>query len=382
LEITLSYRQLAAISIVIGVIAAGIGVVKVNELTGSVESSSEHVSSLAQSSQVEASQSSLPDNQESVTDQQFLAIKAEIESLRKDLAIIKSEATSKNEPGNVLAAEGRIASLEKKVSDLAKFTKPADDSALAKEVQELHELLNRAEATMEQMQHEIETLKEQIAAMQQETEKETQAPSEQESTPGEVSEQQPTDFTVKSLTASTNRVEYKLGDVVVISGKTDPNVPVAIQVIHEKNNVVFNTTINSDPAGVYRIEYKVQTDAPMGWYNAKVSSGDKGSTLVFRVIDTHKISAKSESGTVTIGVVSTSYSRGDYISVTGEAPPKSKVILTITPASGNESSATVWTDSDGKYQKLFQLTLDASAGDWTISAKYNSETASLKVKVL
>ncbi len=373
---------MAAIGIVIGVIAVGIGVVKVNELTGNV-SASEHISSLTQSSHVEASQfPPTADNQESATNKQLLAIKAEIESLRKDLALIRSEATSKGESTNVLAVEGRIASLEKKVSDLAKFTKPADDSALAKEVQELHALLDRSEAKMEQMQNEIKMLKEQIATMQQKTEKEAQAPPEQESKPGETTEQPSADFTVKSLTASTNRVEYKLGDVVVISGKTDPSVPIAIQVVYEKNNVVFNTTINSDPAGVYRLEYKVQTDVSIGWYNAKISSGDKSSTLVFRIIDTNKISAKSENGTVTIGVVSTSYSRGDYISVTGEAPPKSKVVLTITPSSGNESSSTVWADSDGRYQKLFQLSLDASAGDWAISAKYNGETAILKVKVL
>lgn len=190
------------------------------------------------------------------------------------------------------------------------------------------------------------------------------------------------DFTVKSLTASANGVEFILGETVTIAGRTDPNVPVNVKIIDANDNVTFNITVNADAAGVYRVEYMVKHEITIGWYKAQVTSGDKSATVLFKVSDDKQLSAKSESGALTIRVANSTYGRGDYISVSGEAPPREKVTLTVTPPSGNESTAIVSADKDGKYQKLFQLALDASAGEWTIAANHNGDIAILKIRVL
>lgn len=369
MEITLSYRQLAAICIVVGVIAVGIGVVKFNELSG--ESGS--ILSLQQSQQQPETAQPTPvttqdSQQDTATTKQFHEITAEIEGLRNDLNTIKSNVQDTNKLDDLSKAQTRIDSLEEKVKQLSTVKEEAKtNDTSAKKVEDLYALLSKLEDKIDQLEMEIKTLKEQGTSKQQE-----ETPSEQPSM----------DFTVKSLTASTDRVEYILGQKVIITGKTDPNVPVNVQMIYDNKTVLYNTTTKSDAAGTYRLEYALQQDAVTGWYNAKVSSGDKSNFLVFRVLDSKKLSAESENGILTIKVMRSTFSKGDYVSVSGEAPPRGKVILTITPPSGHESSATVWSDTDGKYQNLFQLTMDASSGEWTVTAKYNQETALLKVKVI
>lgn len=376
----MSYRQLAALIIVFGAIAAGIGVVKFGEMNANRDQS---MASLQETSNdVAASQNtSVLDNRQEFAinetiGKQLLALTSEIESLREDLNAVKKEGN--DDPIDITVVETRIASLEKKVSSLSATKRTSNEEVLVKEIEQLNELISNLELKIEQLEAKIEMMEEQMTETQQEKQTED-VPDQVEQEV--VEEEEPKDFTVKSLTASTNMVKYKLGETVIISGKTDPNVPIDMVVIHD-DRIVFNTKTKSDAAGVYVLEYKIQTGSSLGWYNAIVSAGDKNSNLLFKVIDAQKIYGESENGNVSISVVSTSYSRGDYISVTGEAPPRSKIVITIMPPSGNESSAIVMTDEHGKYQKLFQLTLDASSGEWTLSANYNGEVASIKIKVL
>ena len=371
MEITLSYRQLAAIGIVVGVIAVGIGVVKFNELSGE-SGSILPLQSSQQPLQQPATAESPPvttqsPQEDSATTKQLHEITAEIDGLRNDLNTIKSQVSDTSKVDDLSKAQTRIDTLEEKMKQLSRVKGETKTNDVSTKVEDLYALLSKLEVKMDQLEMEVKTLKEQSTPKQEE-----ESPSEQPSM----------DFKVESLTASTDSVEYRLGEKVIITVKTDPNVPVNIQMTYDNKTVLYYTTIKSDAAGIYRLEYKLQPGAVTGWYNAKVTSGDKSNFLVFRVLDSAKLSAESENGILTIKVMRSTFSKGDYISVSGEAPPRGKVILTITPPSGHESSATVWGDTEGKYQNLFQLTLDASSGEWTITAKYNQETALLKVKVI
>jgi len=371
MEITLSYKQLVGIGVLVGVLALGIGVVKAGELNGNGNT----ILPFQQSQQTVTTESisQQKSQQDSAVIQKLLEINAEIEGLRIDLNAMKSATMEMNPLKEISKLQSSIAALEKRVQELSNATEEAKtDNVSTEKVEQLYGLLAKLEDKMGQMEKEIKTLKETPAQVQ-----ELEVVTETEDVP----DQQVQEVKVKALTVSTNRVEYMLGEIVTITGKTDPEVPVNVQ-IADAHKVIFTITTESDNIGLYKAVYEIQDDATAGTYTVTVSSGDKSSIIFFKVNNPEKLSAYSQNGLLKLGITDSVYSRGDYVSVTGEAPPRGKIAITITPPSGNESTVTVFSDSDGKFQKLFQLSLDASDGDWTISATHYGETASLTIKVL
>lgn len=150
MEVTLSYRQLAAVVIAIGVLAGGVGVIT---LAGTNQESS-----AAQQSQInENFPSSTP-----ITTQELLEITSAIRNLQSDLNAIKT-ATAKANSNDIAHVEERIAALEERLKELSEPKEELEvEHDYANELDEVYALLIRLEEKMDKLELEIATLNEKV----------------------------------------------------------------------------------------------------------------------------------------------------------------------------------------------------------------------------
>jgi len=103
---------------------------------------------------------------------------------------------------------------------------------------------------------------------------------------------------------------------------------------------------------------------------------------MFRVLESPTPpSASVEFGSITIKTDKQTYNKGEYISVSGNAPPRSRVMLILTTPSANESVLTAQADEKGTYNYLIAISLDSRSGEWTITAKQGDEMATLRITI-
>lgn len=326
----------------------------------------------------------IPEAGTSPVEQELRAINANIEAVRGDLAVLKSGVVSVSE---LEAFREELSSLEIRISMLETEAKQLADVPAEVKIIELESWIQEIVNEVGKMRQDIDALRAEQITLEQPPEVETIAEEKEEEIvvehleeEEEVDVQEPNK--VKLLTLSLSSVQYKPGDEVIIIGRTDPNVPVRISIVDQNSVKIFSQVVSSSNLGKYSIKYLVPDNASLGFHKVTASSGDRQLSSFFTVKVLVPSYAESQTGIITIKTDRITYSKGEYVSVSGTAPPRSTVIVSITFPSGNESSLYAQVDEDSKYQALLTITLDSSSGTWVLSAKQGSEVASLKITVV
>ncbi|MFQ5941850.1 MAG: hypothetical protein ACE5KA_09165 [Nitrososphaerales archaeon] len=196
------------------------------------------------------------------------------------------------------------------------------------------------------------------------------------------SEQVPSSST-EGLTISTDRNEYGLGDTVMISGKTDANVFIDLDIFDSSNVQLIRTATKSDADGNYLLQYSIPSNSSLGDYEIIVTVGGKQTSVKFSVSSsTSTTPPSSTSGTLTITVDETSYNRGDFVKITGKAPANTKITITAEPPSGDTLVLTPTATDTGNYITLLSISDSASPGTWKLTAKQGIETVTTQITVI
>ncbi|MGH9910032.1 MAG: hypothetical protein ACRD32_05280 [Nitrososphaerales archaeon] len=188
---------------------------------------------------------------------------------------------------------------------------------------------------------------------------------------------------ITGFTISVDRSQYARGDTVVISGRTDSNVFIDLDVFDSSNVQLVRTATKSDASGNYRLEYTIPSNAATGNYEVKGTVGSKQTTVKFSVVSSTSTTSTSSSsaGSLTITTDKTSYQRGDLVKITGKAPANSKVTITAEPPFGDKLLMTPTATDTGNYVTLLSIDNSATTGTWKLTVKQNENTATTQITV-
>jgi len=326
-------------------------------------------------------------------EQELQAINSNIEALRGDFANLQNRVVSVNEledtRGEIKALDLKLKAMQTRINTLEREVAQSADSA--DKISELFTLVKKMTDEVDKMQKEIDALKAGTKSEPEMQAPKEQVPQEEPKEQDEVKAEEPEPekeapkeetVKVKLLTLSLPNTQYAPGEEIIITGRTDPNNAVKISILDENSVEKFSKVVKANDAGKYKINYLVSQNMPAGFYKVTASSGDRQVSALFSVKIPAATYAESESGTVTIKADRATYTKGEYISLSGTAPPRSTVTVSISFPSGNESSLNAQVDASGKYRVLLMITLDSSSGKWLLSAKHESEVASIEITVL
>ncbi|GEM_PF-3375902 len=188
----------------------------------------------------------------------------------------------------------------------------------------------------------------------------------------------------QGLTISADKTQYARGDSVVVSGKTDADVWIDVDVFDSNKVQLVRTATRSDGSGNYRYDYTLPSNAALGNYEIKVTLGNKQADVDFTVVASASGSTQtsSSSGSVTITTDKTQYSKGSLMKISGNAPAKSKVTITVDPPSGDDMLLTTTASDAGTYTTFLAIKSDAVAGSWKINVEADSYVANATVQVI
>ena len=188
----------------------------------------------------------------------------------------------------------------------------------------------------------------------------------------------------QGITISADKTQYARGDRVVVSGKTDPDVWIDVDVFDSNKVQLVRTATRSDASGNYRYDYTLPSNAALGNYEIKVTLGNKQADVDFSVIASSSGSTQtsSSSGSVTITTDKTQYSKDTLMKISGNAPAKSKVTITVDPPSGDDMLLTTTASDAGTYTTFLSIKSDAVGGSWKISVEADSYVANATVQVI
>jgi uncharacterized protein YfaS (alpha-2-macroglobulin family) len=188
----------------------------------------------------------------------------------------------------------------------------------------------------------------------------------------------------QGLTISADKTQYARGDRVVVSGKTDPDVWIDVDVFDSNKVQLVRTATRSDGSGNYRYDYTLPSNAALGNYEIKVTLGDKQADVDFAVVASASGSTQtsSSSGSVTITTDKTQYSKGSLMKISGNAPAKSKVTINVEPPSGDNMLLTTTASDTGTYTTFLAIKDDAVSGSWKITVEADSYVANATISVI
>ncbi len=188
----------------------------------------------------------------------------------------------------------------------------------------------------------------------------------------------------QGITISADKAQYARGDRIVVSGKTDPDAWIDVDVYDSNKVQLVRTATRSDGSGNYRYDYTLPSNAALGNYEIKVTLGNKQANVGFSVVASTSGSTQtsSSSGSVTITTDKTQYSKGSLMKISGNAPAKSKVTITVEPTSGDDMLLTTTASDTGTYTTFLSIKSDAVAGTWKISVEADSYVSNATVQVI
>jgi uncharacterized protein YfaS (alpha-2-macroglobulin family) len=188
-----------------------------------------------------------------------------------------------------------------------------------------------------------------------------------------------------SLTLSVDKSQYARGDKVMLSGRTDADVWIDLDIFDSNKVQQVRTATKSDSNGNYRFEYTLASNAALGEYEISASNGNKLQSVKFSVVQSGSGSTTqpaSTSGSLTATADKTQYARGDLVKISGKAPAKSKVTILVEPPSGDDLLLSVTASDSGTYQTLFSIKADAVNGTWNITVKQDNNIVTATIKVV
>ncbi|HJT09851.1 MAG TPA: hypothetical protein VJ771_03630 [Candidatus Nitrosotalea sp.] len=173
------------------------------------------------------------------------------------------------------------------------------------------------------------------------------------------------------FTAQTDKGFYQQGDMIQISGMTQPSSLVSATMSSPSGkSFTSSATANSD--GTYTISFSVLSYYESGPWNIIVNS--LGQT---RTISVYLESGGTNSFAFTANTDKTSYNVGDIIQVTGTSQPASTVSATMTSPSGSTYSSSATSGSDGSYTLSFVTSSSYQQGSWSATVTSLGQTKTL-----
>jgi uncharacterized protein YfaS (alpha-2-macroglobulin family) len=182
---------------------------------------------------------------------------------------------------------------------------------------------------------------------------------------------QPVQSSTQGLTLSVDRAQYTRGDNVILTGKTEPNVFIDIDIFDGNRAQVVRTSTKSDTGGNFLVQYNIPSVATLGDYEVKATVAGKNTTVKFSVVSS--LSAQSSppptSGSLTIITDKNSYKRGDLAKITGKALPGSRITIFVEPPTGDKLVLSATATDTGNYIVLLSIDSSAATGNWKLSAR-------------
>ena len=173
------------------------------------------------------------------------------------------------------------------------------------------------------------------------------------------------------FTAQTDKGFYQQGDMVQVSGMTQPGTIVSATMSSPSGkSFTSSTTANSD--GTYSMSFSVLSYYESGPWNIVVNS--VGQT---RTISVYLESGGANSYAFTANTDKTSYNLGDTVQVSGTAQPASTVNAVMTSPSGSTYSSSSTAGSDGSYGISFATQSSYQQGSWSITVTSLGQTKTL-----
>ncbi len=184
------------------------------------------------------------------------------------------------------------------------------------------------------------------------------------------------------FTLETDNVEYEKSEKVLLSGITDPNVWIDLDIYDSNNVQIIRTSTISDGSGRYSLEYTISSTAVVGDYLANASVNDKQVSVKFAVVLTSTSTSSSSSSNLTIETDRSIYNRGDFVIVTGKGSPNGKVTILVEPQTGDDILLGVNTDGSGNYRTIFATKQDSFRGDWEITVKQGLDRTTINITLV
>ena len=168
-----------------------------------------------------------------------------------------------------------------------------------------------------------------------------------------------------SITASTTQQEYKLGERILLLGKTNPNVLMTGILFDPKGNEIKRMEIASDSIGSFtENKFKIPITGELGIWKIGISSGSNLETIEFSVfsLSNKGIIVKASEGEKISG-----YGQNVKISIT--ASHKTSIIIEITDEQNQLiNTLNCNTTKEFKCETFWSVPKDSLPGEYIIRA--------------
>ena len=168
-----------------------------------------------------------------------------------------------------------------------------------------------------------------------------------------------------SITASTTQQEYKLGERILLLGKTNPNVLMTGILFDPKGNEIKRMEIASDSIGSFtENKFKIPITGELGIWKIGISSGSNLETIEFSVfsLSNKGIIVKASEGEKISG-----YGQNVKISIT--ASHKTSIIIEIIDEQNQlVNQLNCNTTKEFKCETFWSVPKDALPGEYIIRA--------------
>lgn len=175
-----------------------------------------------------------------------------------------------------------------------------------------------------------------------------------------------TTFTVQSLAGSTislvtDKLEYKQGENVKVSGKTRPNSDVNIRITAPDGSEVFSKALRADSTGSYEVFVPISSSLPVGQYSAIATLEGEEISISFVVV--------RGSVTLTVATEKEQYRNGELVRISGKGRPGEAVSITIKPPLKDAILMATITKADGAYSSLWLVAAGTDRGIYKVFAE-------------
>lgn len=180
--------------------------------------------------------------------------------------------------------------------------------------------------------------------------------------------------TPEKIDVFVDKTAYDRGQIIKVSGKGMMNTLVQACLYTFAKQLVYCKTSIADSVGTYRMDLDIPTVITDGNYTVEVSQGElRASTLVtIRAVQTVPTSLTSG---LSVRTDKTKYSGGDIVRISGTGIANNRVVVTITPPSGDNYQLTDQADNSGNYDVMFFTRSTDRSGEWKITARQDGNSA-------
>jgi len=189
----------------------------------------------------------------------------------------------------------------------------------------------------------------------------------------------------EKIEAAIDRTTYDLGQTIKVSGKGMKNTLVQACLYTHLKQLVYCKSGIADSVGIYRMDLDIPMIIVDGTYTVEVTQGELKDSVLVTIRKTVVQTVPTATTTsLTVRTDKNEYSGGEIVRISGIGIANSKVIVTITPPSGDTYQVNDDADSSGNYDVLFFTRSTDRSGEWKVSVRQigNISTAQTTFKLL